>query len=139
MKTPIGIGDSPEHADKNAWMVREAQARVQTMAKLIAGHAVEIVNTNDPEKVTLRVGGVDFTDLREQYPSTQLVANIALAVDAAKFSPDAFKIDDFDEQDLARFDPRTHKMISELELEETAHNNVRRLSLAERKAGDVKW
>lgn len=146
----IGIGDSPEIADQNAWDVRTAQARVQTMAKLIAGHAVEIVSTNDPKQVVLRVGDVEFSDLREEYPSEGLVARIALAVDAARFNADAFKIPDFTPEDLDRFDPLKRldgladRMHAELDLAETADNNVRRVSRrgmtsAERHAGDVKW
>ncbi len=143
----VGIGDTPGEADDNARAGKEIEARNQTMAKLIAGHAVEVEYNNDPKKITIRVGEFVFSDLRDEYPSASLVAQVSLAVDAAKFNPDAFKIPDFDAEDLKRFDPATmltrrqEQKLAANDADLTAAVNARRrarsLTEAERKARGI--
>lgn len=154
----LGTGDTPEQADQNAWDACTIEARAQTIAKLIAGHGVFVVDTNDDKKITLHIGDVTFEDLREEYPSEKLMANIALAMDAAKVNPAAFNIGDMDDETLKRFDPRTSAAyrdgntadfvydLARSELEEVAQANIRReatkrgqLSPVELRADGIKW
>lgn len=75
--------------------------RMQTMAKLILGHAVEIVRGDDAAKVYLRVGDDVFSDRRDVYPSETLLARVTLAVEAQGLTREAFAIGDLAQKDIA--------------------------------------
>lgn len=70
-------------------------ARGQKLLKWILGHAV-VAMKPDGGKVRVRVGEHEFTERRTNFPSEQFTAEIALCIDAAGYSRDAFDIGDFD-------------------------------------------
>lgn len=72
--------------------------RGQMMTKWLLGHACEVLTDMDPKKVRVQVGDTVFEDDRVSYPSEKLVANLALCIDAAGYSSEAFAVGDFDEE-----------------------------------------
>ena len=71
----------------------KSEARMQTLTKMILGHAVEMIDS-DNEHLRFRVGEHVFEDKRCEYPSERLIANISLAVEALGYSRGAFDIGD---------------------------------------------
>lgn len=93
----------------NCWQGLFDEARLsrgQTLTKFLLAHACSVVTDCDPKYVRISVGSYVFEDLRENYPSEKLIADVALAVYSGagdiKVSPDDFTVGDFDPDDVAR-------------------------------------
>jgi hypothetical protein len=69
------------------------EARMQTLSKLILGHAVEFVESGD-SYIRFSVGEHEFADKRSEYPSEKLIADLSLAAYALGYSPASFSIGD---------------------------------------------
>lgn len=99
--------DEPSNTDVDVRLARwkEWEERSQTMAKLIAGHLAFPVIDNDSVTVTIAVGDNHFSCPRKLYPTTELLAQVTLAVEAGEGGLDSCRIADFAKEELERFTP----------------------------------
>lgn len=104
---------TPQQADAALSQLHALHGRAQTMAKLIAGHIVSIVDTSDANRITVTVGGNVFACPRNEYPSEELVACVVLAVNAGEHKNVDVNIPDFDRDDLMLFTPGNKSRINQ--------------------------
>lgn len=118
--------DEPKLDDVDVVLARfkEWEQRLQTMAKLIAGHLAFPVMDNDPDNVRIVVGDNYFACDRTKYPTPELLAQVTLAIEAGEANMESCNIPDFGPVDLQRFMPGAHVMDESESLTELFEYNI---------------